>query len=271
MHNLFDISGRVAVVTGGYGVLGGSMAECLAEAGVKVGILGRRQEAAEARAATLRSQGGQALALTADVIERSQVLAAREQVLAAWGRIDILINAAGGNRPAATIGPDQNVFDLSMEAFDEVTDLNLKGTVIPTLIFGETMAEQHKGSILNISSMAAQQAVTKVVGYSVAKAGVDLFTKWMAVEMARQFGPGMRVNAIAPGFFIADQNRDLLIHPDGSYTERGKTIIAHTPLGRFGVAEELHGVVRWLCSDAASFVTGVVVPVDGGFSAFSGV
>lgn len=271
MHDLFDISGRVAVVTGGYGVLGGSMAGCLADAGVHVGILGRREEAAEAAAATLRRRGGQAIALAADVTERSQVLAAREKVLDAWGRIDILINAGGGNRPAATTGPGQTVFDLSLEAFDEVTDLNLKGTVIPTLIFGETMAEQQKGNIVNISSMAAQQAITKVVGYSVAKAGVDLFTKWMAVEMARQFGPGLRVNAIAPGFFIADQNRGLLVHPDGSYTERGKTIIANTPMGRFGVAEELHGVVRWLCSDAASFVTGTVIPVDGGFSAFSGV
>jgi NAD(P)-dependent dehydrogenase (short-subunit alcohol dehydrogenase family) len=184
--------------------------------------------------------------------------------------VDILINAAGGNvqRARSDSGP---VFDVPLDAFEEVLHLNLHGSVVPTMIFGEIMGRQKRGSIVNISSMAAQQALSGVLGYSIAKAGIDNFTRWMAVEMARKYGDGVRVNAIAPGFFVATQNRGVLLKPDGSYTPRAQTIIAHTPMGRFGSPEELNGAVQWLCSDAASFVTGTVIPIDGGFSAFSGV
>ncbi len=269
-ENPFDLTDRVAVVTGGYGVLGGSMAEALAEAGAKVAVLGRRQEAGEAKAEALREAGADALALTADALNEAQLRQACEELLDAWGRVDILINAAGGNvaRARTDNGP---VFGLPFDAFDEVVRLNLHGTVYPTLIFGEAMARQAKGSIVNISSMAAMQAISGVLGYSVAKAGIDNFTRWMAVDLARRCGAGLRVNAIAPGFFIAKQNRGVLVNADGSYTERAKTIVAKTPMGRFGEAAELQGPVLWLCSDAASFVTGTVLPVDGGFSAFSGL
>ena len=171
----------------------------------------------------------------------------------------------------ATIGPDQTIFDLSIDAFKKVSELNLTGSVLPSLVMGEQMSQQKQGVIINISSMTAQKAISRVVGYSAAKAAIDNFTKWMAVEMALKFGEGLRVNAIAPGFFIGDQNRALLLNEDGSLTNRGKTIIDHTPMGRFGEAEELNGTIHWLCSDASKFVTGVVVPIDGGFSAYSGV
>jgi NAD(P)-dependent dehydrogenase (short-subunit alcohol dehydrogenase family) len=184
--------------------------------------------------------------------------------------VDILVNAAGGNVQRARTDT-QSVFEMPLDAFDEVVRLNLHGSVYPTLIFGEAMAEQRRGAIVNISSMASYQALSGVMGYSAAKAGIENFTRWMAVEMARRYGDRVRVNAIAPGFFIADQNRAVLINPDGSYTDRARAVIAHTPMGRFGAHAELNGAVQWLCSDAASFVTGVVVPVDGGFSAFSGI
>ena len=271
MVNLFDIQGRVAIITGGSGVLGSAIAQSLAEAGVKVAILGRRQEKAEEVAAALRDAGGEAMACPADVLDADDLDLVRTEVLDAWGRIDILINGAGGNMPGATVGPDENVFDLSIEAFRNVTDLNLTGSVWPTLVFGRQMAEQGNGVVINISSMASERAITRVMGYSAAKAAIDNFTKWMAVELARRYGGGIRVNAIAPGFFVAEQNRALLLNDDGSLTDRGETIIRNTPMGRFGEPEELNGVIHWLCSDAASFVTGIVVPIDGGFSAFSGV
>lgn len=267
---LFDLRGRVAVVTGGYGVLGRSMATGLARAKVKVAVLGRRRDAAEAQAAELRKSGAEAMALVADVLDESQLAAARDQLVDAWQRADILINAAGGNVARARTD-DRSVLEMPTDAFAEVVALNLHGSVLPSLIFGQIMARQKKGSIINISSMAAQQAISGVLGYSVAKAGIDNFTRWMAVEMARKYGDGIRVNAIAPGFFVADQNRGVLINPDGSYTARARTIIERTPMGRFGTPEELNGAVQWLCSDAASFVTGAVIPIDGGFSAFSGV
>lgn len=266
----FDLTGRVAVVTGGYGVLGGSMAAGLGAAGVKVAILGRRREAAEEQAEELRRAGGEALVLTADVLEEEQLTAARDELLAAWGRVDILLNAAGGNVARARTDASP-VFDMPLDAFDEVVRLNLHGSVLPSLIFGKAMAEAGRGCIVNVSSMAAQQAISGVLGYSVAKAAIDNFTKSMAVDLARRFGDGLRVNAIAPGFFIAEQNRGVLIDAEGGYTERARTIIARTPMGRFGAPEELNGTVHWLCSDAASFVTGTVIPIDGGFSAFSGV
>lgn len=268
--NSFDLRGRVAVVTGGYGVLGGSMADALARTGVRVALLGRNRVSAEEKAAEIRQFGGEAIALVADVLVEAQLRDARDVLLQTWGRIDILINAAGGN-VARSRTDSCTVFEMPVDAFREVVSLNLDGSVIPTLVFGEVMGRQKAGSIINISSMAAQQAISGVLGYSVAKAAIDNFTRWMAVEMARKFGDGVRVNAVAPGFFISRQNRDVLVNPDGSYTERSRTILARTPMGRFGTPAELNGVVQWLCSDAASFVTGAVIPVDGGFSAFSGV
>ena len=268
--DLFDLIGRVAVVTGGYGTLGGSMAEGLAEAGAKVALLGRNRDAAEAKAEALRRRGAEVTVLVADVLAEGQLRQACEELLGAWGRVDVLVNAAGGNVARARTD-DGPVFELPFDAFDQVVRLNLHGTVYPTLVFGEAMAREQKGSVVNVSSMAAMQALSGVMGYSVAKAGIDNFTRWMAVDLARRCGEGLRVNAVAPGFFIAEQNRDVLLHPDGSFTERAKTIVAKTPMGRFGDPAELRGPVLWLCSSAASFVTGTVIPVDGGFSAFSGL
>jgi NAD(P)-dependent dehydrogenase (short-subunit alcohol dehydrogenase family) len=268
----FDIAGRVAVVTGGYGVLGGSIASGLAAASAKVAILGRRREAAEAQAAQIRQRGGEAMVLVADVLDEPQLEAARAEVLRAWGRVDILVNAAGGNVARAR-NDTRSIFEVPMEAFEEALRLNLHGTVVPTMIFGEAMAEREGGAgcVLNISSMAAIRVLSGVLAYSIAKSGIDSFTRWMAVELARKHGDGLRVNAIAPGFFVSEQNRAVLINADGTFTERAHRIVKQTPMGRFGRPEELLGAVQWLCSDAASFVTGVVIPVDGGFSVFSGV
>jgi NAD(P)-dependent dehydrogenase (short-subunit alcohol dehydrogenase family) len=269
--NSFDLQDKVAVITGGAGVLGGTMADSLAQAGVKVAILGRTAEKVNRKVDELKEAGGQALALVANVLNQEELEAAREKVKAEWGGLHILINAAGGNVPEATIGPDMHPFDLPIEAFDRVNALNLQGTVLPTLVFGPLMADSGNSSIINISSMASFQAITRVVAYSTGKSGIDAFTRWMAVELARRHGQQIRVNAVAPGFFIADQNRKLLLNDDGSLTQRGKTIIDNTPMGRFGEAQELSGIIHWLSSDASSFVTGTVIPVDGGFSAFSGV
>jgi NAD(P)-dependent dehydrogenase (short-subunit alcohol dehydrogenase family) len=268
--NLLDLKDRIAVVTGGYGVLGSSLAEGLAGAGAKVVLLGRDLDAAEEKAELLRQKGANIMVLIADALNEEQLKEAREKLLEAWGRVDILINAAGGNIARARTDHTP-IFDLPLGAFSEVVKLNLHGTVYPSLVFGEAMARQRKGSIVNISSMAAVQAISGVLGYSVAKAAIDNFTKWMAVDLARRHGEGLRVNAIAPGFFIAKQNRDVLIKPDGSYTDRALTILDRTPMGRFGDPSELQGPVLWLCSDASSFVTGTVIPVDGGFSAYSGL
>jgi NAD(P)-dependent dehydrogenase (short-subunit alcohol dehydrogenase family) len=266
----FSLADRVAVVTGGYGVLGGTMASGLAAAGARVAILGRNPARAEAKCADLRASGADAMPLISDVLDEDSLRAARDEVLGAWGQVDILLNAAGGN--VARARTDKvTPFAMPMDAFTEVVNLNLHGTVGPSLVFGETMAMTGHGSIVNVSSMAAMQAISGVLGYSVAKAAVENATKWLAVDLARRCGSGLRVNAIAPGFFVAEQNRAVLINPDGSYTERAQTIVARTPMGRFGRPEELVGTVVFLCSDAAAFVTGIVVPVDGGFSAFSGV
>ena len=265
-----DLSGRVAVVTGGYGVLGANLASGLADAGARVAILGRRREAGEAKAEEIRAAGGEAMVLVADVLDDTQVRAARDALLRAWGRVDIMINAAGGHVMRAR-NDNSSIFDVPLDAFDEVLRLNLHGTVIPSLAFAESMAGQRSGCIVNISSMAASRVLSGVLGYSIAKTGIESFTRWMAVEMARKHGDGLRVNAIVPGFFVTTQNRTVLVNEDGSYTDRSRAIIEHTPMGRFGRPEELIGVVRWLCSDAASFVTGAVIPVDGGYSLFSGV
>jgi NAD(P)-dependent dehydrogenase (short-subunit alcohol dehydrogenase family) len=265
-----DLAGRVAVVTGGYGVLGGSMAEALGAAGARVAVLGRNHEAAEAKAAALQKAGIAAMGLVADVLDETALVKAREAVLSEWGRVDILVNAAGGH--VAEARTDHTAaFEMSLPAFEEVVRLNLHGTVYPTLVFGAAMARQRRGSVVNISSMAATRALSGVLGYSVAKAAVESFTRWMAVDLARRLGEGLRVNAIAPGFFIAKQNRGALVGEDGLPTERARRILAHTPMGRFGDPSELQGPVLWLSSDAASFVTGAVIPVDGGFSADSGI
>ena len=261
---------RVAVVTGGYGVLGGAIADGLARAGTAVAILGRRAERAEAKAAAIRKAGGDASVLIADVRDPEQLRAARERLLGERGRVDILVNAAGGNVARAR-NDNRPVFDVPLDATNEVLQLNLHGTLLPSLVFGEVMGRQGSGSIVNISSMAARRALSGVMGYSIAKAGVDALTAWLAADLARRYGGGVRVNAVAPGFFVTEQNRNVLLNPDGSYTDRARAIIAQTPMGRLGKPEEVVGAVLWLCSDAASFVTGVVLPVDGGFSVSSGV
>ena len=279
LADLFSLENQVAVVTGGTGVLGGAMARGLARAGARVGLLGRRQELAQAVAEDIEAAGGEALALPADVLRLEQLESARDAVLARWGRIDVLVNAAGGNIPGATLSDQTTIFDLSQAAFQQVFDLNLMGTLLPIQVFGAVMAghypgalvEGNRGCIVNISSAVTQRAVTRVVGYSAAKAAVENLTRWLAVELARKFGPGLRVNAIAPGFFIGEQNRRLLLNEDGSLTSRGQAIISHTPAGRFGMPDELVSTLIWLCGPGASFVNGVVVPVDGGFGAFSGI
>jgi len=265
-NSLFDLSGRVAIVTGGYGVLGYGMAQSLSYAGARVAILGRNKTAAEEKARNLSD----AMVLVADVLDETQLKTAREDVLDRWGHIDILVNAAGGNVARARTD-NISIFGLPLDAFDEVVRLNLHGSVLPSLIFGEVMAKHGKGSIVNISSMASIQVLSGILGYSVAKAAIDTFTKWMAVDLAQRHGEGLRVNAIAPGFFITKQNRNVMLNPDGSYSERSQAILQQTPMGRFGRPEELQGTLLWLCSDASSFVTGTIIPVDGGFSVNSNV
>ena len=266
----FNIEGKVAIVSGGGGVLGGSISRSLLEAGAKVAILDIREENLNTRVDELSSLG-EVQGYACNVLEEDSLKAVRDQVIEKWGAIHILINAAGGNIPGATLTEDQTIFDMKISDYKKVTDLNLDGTVIPSLIFGEAMAKSGEGSIINISSMATYSAITRVMGYSVAKTGVNIFTQWMASELAIKFGEKVRVNAIAPGFFIGDQNRAVLINPDGTYTERSKKVLAKTPMKRFGDIKELNGLVQFLCSDAASFITGTIIPVDGGFSAFSGV
>lgn len=271
VSSTFSVQDKVAIVTGSTGVLGGAIAHGLGRAGARVVIVGRRAARAAEVAQAIHDAGGQALAAPGDVLNAQELDQIREQVLSQWGRIDVLVNAAGGNVPAATIMPEQSFFDMPQSAFAQVMDLNLLGTVLPCQIWGRVMAEQGDGSIINISSMASQRILTRVVGYSAAKAAIDNFTRWLAVEVARKYGSGVRVNAIAPGFFIGEQNQRLLLNEDNTLTQRGELIVEHTPMGRFGEADELVGTALWLSSAASQFVTGVVVPVDGGFSAFSGI
>jgi NAD(P)-dependent dehydrogenase (short-subunit alcohol dehydrogenase family) len=269
--NLFDISGRVAVVTGGTGVLGGAMAVGLAQAGARVAILGRKKENAEGVLEKIKQSGHEAIFVQTDVLDADQLIEAKREILEHYKTIDILVNAAGGNMPGAIVLPDQTFFDLQIDEFRKVVDLNLMGTVLPTKIFCDVMAAKKKGVIINIASMSSFRPITRVVGYSAAKAAVDNLTGWLAIEMAKKFGEGIRVNAIAPGFFITEQNRRLLTNEDGTYTARGQSAIDSTPFGRFGVPDELIGTLIWLCSDASRFVTGVDIPVDGGFNVFCGV
>ena len=268
---MFDLTNKVALITGGSGVLGRAMAKGLIDSGAQVAILGRNRKKLDDARSKITGKAASVISLEADVLNRKSLEMAKDHLIASWGRLDILINCAGGNLPGATVQPNEEFFDLSIDDFDGVTDLNLKGTLLPTIVFGKLIAKQKSGSIINISSMAADRPLTRVVGYSAAKAAINNLTQWLAIEMIRKYGPGIRVNAIAPGFFIADQNRRLLTNEDGSYTARGNTIIEQTPMRRFGQPEELMSTVVWLCSNSSSFITGTIIPVDGGFSAFSGV
>ncbi|MEH2072680.1 MAG: SDR family oxidoreductase [Nostoc sp.] len=273
LNQLFSLKDQVAVITGGSGVLGGAMARGLALAGARVVVIGRNQARADTVVADISTNGGESMAVLADVGDRLQLEIAKHTILKHWGQIDILVNAAGGNMPAATITADRSFFDLPHAAFEQVVSLNLVGTLLPSQVFGQAMVErnQPQGCIVNISSMSAIRAISRVVGYSAAKAAIDNFTRWLAVELAQKYGAKLRVNAIAPGFFIGEQNRDLLLNADGSLSDRGQKIINQTPAGRFGEPHELLSTLIWLCSSGSSFVNGVVVPIDGGFSIYSGV
>lgn len=269
--NLFDIRNNVTVITGGTGVLGRAIAKYLACEGAKVIILGRKEDVGRAIVDDVMdaNPAGSIEFMRTDVMDRELVERNCADIVARYGRIDTLLNAAGGNQKGATIAPDQTFFDLDPEQFQKVLSLNLTGTVIPTQVFLKPMVEQGRGSIINFSSMAAFRPMTRVCGYAAAKAGISNFTAYMATECARKFGEGIRVNAIAPGFFITEQNRSLLTNPDGSFTERGRDVIRQTPFGRMGEPEELCGTIHYLMSDASRFVTGTVAVVDGGFNCFA--
>lgn len=269
--NLFNLEDKVILVTGACGVLGGGIAKYLLENKATVIALHYKEEALNETVNDFKKISDKADGFVCNVVEEESIQEAASNIIAKYGKIDVLINAAGGNKPGATVGPDQSVFDVDVEQFKQVIDLNLFGSILPSLVFGKAMAENKKGTIINLSSMAADRVITRVMGYSASKAAIDNFTKWMAVELAQKYGEGMRVNAIAPGFFIGNQNRALLTNEDGSYTDRGHTIIKGTPMGRFGDADELNGAIHYLVSEASKFVTGIVVPIDGGFSAYSGV
>lgn len=269
MNELFSVKDQVVVITGGTGVLGRCIAEYLATEGAKVVILGRRKEEGDEIVAEIAAKGGEAMFLVTDVMNAEVLQANCDEIMAKYGRVDALLNAAGGNMPGATIAPTGNFFDVEIEAFKTVLNLNLTGTVLPTQIFLRPMVEAGKGSIVNFSSMAAFRPMTRVLGYAAAKAGISNFTAFFANEVATKFTPSIRVNAIAPGFFLTNQNRALLTNPDGSLTQRGADVIRQTPFKRFGKPEELCGTIQYLISDAASFVTGTVAVVDGGFNAFA--
>ena len=267
--SLFDISDYVVVITGGTGVLGRAIAKYLAAVGAKVVILGRKAAVGEAIVNEIHAAGGEAMFLVTDVLDAARVQQNCADILACYGRVDALLNAAGGNMPGATISPEGTFFDLDPEQFRTVLDLNLTGTVIPTQVFLRPMADAGRGAIVNFSSMAAFRPMTRVCGYAAAKAGISNFTAYMATECAKKFGEGIRVNAIAPGFFLTEQNRTLLTNPDGSYTQRGLDVIRQTPFGRMGQPDELCGTIHYLIAPASRFVTGTVAVVDGGFNAFA--
>lgn len=272
MDTLFNIHDQTAIITGGSGILGSAMAQGLAQAGANVVILGLHEEKARAVAEAISAQGGKALAIVCNVLERTDLQRALEQVTATFGQVDILINGAGGNAPRATTSPDNPFFDLDQTAIDSVFTLNFTGTLLSCQVFGRGMAERGQGCIVNIASMNSLRPLTRIPAYSAAKAAVANFTQWLAVHMAQEYSPHIRVNAIAPGFFLTEQNRFLLTDKEsGAWTPRGEAILDHTPMRRFGAPEDLVGTLLWLVSPASAFVTGIVVPVDGGFSAFSGV
>ena len=268
MKNLFDVKNKVVVITGGTGILCGRMAEYMAEQGANVVVLARNIEHGESFVKAITDKGHDAIFLQSDVNNKELLEQNAVDIVAKYGRIDVLVNGAGGNMPGAVIGPDKTIFDLDIDSFKKVVDLNLFGTVIPTMVFAKVMVEQKQGNIINISSESAIRPLTRVVGYGAAKAAVTNFTKFLAIELATKYGEGLRVNAMAPGFFISEQNRALLTNPDGTYTARGNTIVAHTPFHRFGEPDELLGTLHYLASDASKFVTGTMIVVDGGFDAF---
>ena len=270
-HKLYDLSGKIAVVTGGAGVLCAEMCRMLSYAGAKVVVLDLNPQTAESLANEIRSNGGEAIAIECNVLDKTSIESAAQKILEVFSHVDILINGAGGNKAQATATPEQSFFDLPADALRWVFDLNLMGAILPSQVFGKIMAGQKSGVILNISSMNSFRPLTRIPAYSAAKAGVSNFTQWLAVHMAQTYSPEIRVNAIAPGFFVGEQNRRLLLNEDDSLTPRGGSIISHTPMARFGNPDDLLGTVLWLVSPASAFVTGIVVPVDGGFSAFSGV
>lgn len=269
MNNLFDVKGLVVVITGGAGILGRGIGGYLAEQGAHVVVLDRDEAAGNQLVNEIRQKGGEALFLTTDVMSKEVLEKNREDIVAQYGRIDVLLNAAGGNMAGATIPPDKTILDLEIDAFRKVVDLNLFGTVIPSMVFLPEIAKQPKGSIVNFASISSLRPLTRVVGYGCAKAAIANFTKYLAAELAQKFGNHLRVNAIVPGFFITQQNESLLLNPDGSYTDRSKSILGHTPFNRFGEPEELFGTIHYLISDASKFVTGTLAIVDGGFDAYT--
>lgn len=269
--NIFSLKNKVIVVTGGTGILGGAFVKGIANAGGAVVILGRNSAVGNERADEINASGGDAIFIAVDVLEEADLLKAKEIILEKYGKIDGLVNAAGGNIPEAVVQPDADIFNMNIDGMKRAMVLNLWGTIIPTQIFGSVMAKNGSGSIVNISSVSSKQVVTKVLGYSMGKAAVDIYTQWFGVEVANRFGDAIRVNAIMPGFFLTEQNRTLLTQPDGSYTDRGNSVIKNTPFKRFGKPEELVGALVYLLSDASKFVTGMQMGVDGGFTVFSGV
>lgn len=272
LTNMYDFTGRSVMITGGAGILGGEIACALVGCKANVAIVDRSPEMAERLVHRFEPAGGRAIIVYGDVLEPDVMQETTGRVLEEFGQVDYLINAAGGNNPRATTGADLSFFDLPPDALRFVFDLNILGTILPSQIVGRHMAERKEGVILNISSMNAFRPLTRIPAYSAAKAGVSNFTRWLAVHMAQEYSPNIRVNAIAPGFFLTEQNRFLLTDEQtGELTPRGQSIIDHTPMGRFGDPEDLLGVIMWLLSPASAFVTGVVVPIDGGFSAYSGV
>ena len=272
LTRLYDFSGQTVVITGGTGTLGGEIACALVGCGANVAILDRNLDPAQHILELMEPRANQAVAVRADVLDPESLRQAAKVILDKFGTIHSLVNAAGGNKPQATTGPDLSFFDLPPDALRWVFDLNILGTMLPCQVFGKIMAEKGEGVILNVSSMSAFRPLTRVLAYSAAKAGVSNFTQWLAVHMAQVYSPRIRVNAIAPGFFLTQQNKFLLEdEKSGALTSRGKLIVEHTPMARFGQAEDLFGAILWLLSPASAFVTGVIVPIDGGFSAYSGV
>jgi len=271
MINQFSLAEKVIVVTGGTGILGGAFLDAIVGAGAAVGILGRNERIAHTRAEKIIADGGRAMPLIADVMNRTQLEDAKSKVIQEWGHIDGLVNGAGGNLPGGSLDPGKDIFEMDLEGMRQVMDLNVWGTLYPTQVFGESIAHGNGGSIVNISSMNSKRAITKVLGYNMGKSAIDCYNQWYAVELARRYGDKVRMNALAPGFFLTDQNRTLLTTAQGGFTERGEKILTQTPFGRMGKPSELGGTLVWLLSDASRFVTGAMICVDGGFSAFGGV
>jgi len=271
MNNKFSLEGKVIVVTGGTGILGNSFVNGIVDAGGTVAILGRNESVANERADAINKNGGKALGVVADVLKQEDLVSAKNKILATFGHIDGLVNGAGGNMPQGVLQPEDDIFKMNLDGMKQVLEINLWGTLLPTQVFGEEIAKTGKGSIVNISSMNSKRAVTKVLGYNMGKAAMDCYNQWFAVELANRYGDTIRMNALAPGFFLTEQNRNLLTKPEGGYTPRGEAVIRNTPFKRFGHPDELIGALVWLLSDASAFVTGAMICVDGGFSVFSGV